>query len=392
MPDSQMHGTDAGATASPLRWGEGLARALVAHSGDIILILSAEHVCLFASAAVWGRLGYTPEAVLGQNVIPLHHPEDLPRAAEMLAAAALHPGQPARCTVRIQHRDGSWRWMAVTATNGLADPEVRGIVCNLHDVSEEVEANLAMAEALQAQRIAREGGERLAAAKSDFLRLMGHEFKTPLTAIAGFAELMELDPSDGQGARESLAIIRSEVARMSRMIDDLLTADRLEASQVILQREPVDLNALVRQTVERMRGLDVQRQFELDLAPNLPLISADPDRLVQVIVNLVGNAVKFSPNGDPVRVVTEASAGSVCLQVSDRGLGISPRKLPALFTRYEREGRMETRGISGAGLGLSIVREIAELHGGEAWAESVEGEGSTFSVRLVVEGERGRGG
>ncbi len=102
-----------------------------------------------------------------------------------------------------------------------------------------------------------------------------------------------------------------------------------------------------------------------------------------MIVNLVGNAVKFSPNGAPVRVVTEGAPDGVTLRVTDHGLGISPRALPALFTRYERAGAADARGIGGAGLGLSIVREIAELHGGEAWAESEEGKGSTVSVRLL---------
>ena len=371
-----------GTLDTPLVWGEGLARALVAHSADIILVLTADHICRFANPAVRDRLGFAPHEVLGQDVIPLHHPDDLPRAAAMLAEAAAHPGQPAHCEVRLRHRDGSWRWMAVIATNRLDDSDVRGIVCNLRDVTERTESALAAEAALRAQETAHHDLERVAAAKSDFLRLLGHEFKTPLTVIAGNAELLERILGDDDFGSESTRAIRDEAHRLARLINDLLLLDQMEVTELVLRRQEVDLNALVEETIERLRGLAREREFHVVLAPDLVPMAIDPERIRQVLINLIGNAVKFSPCGGPVVVTTTQEPGGILLSVRDEGLGIPPEALPTVFDRYRRVQTGSARGITGTGLGLTIVREIVRLHGGEVWAESVEGQGSTFHVRL----------
>jgi cell cycle sensor histidine kinase DivJ len=373
-----------GEAAAPLEWGDDLARALVAHSADILLVLSAEHRCLFANPALRDVLGYQPESVRGADVVPLHHPDDLPRVADMLVAAAARPGHAARCETRIRHTDGSWRWMAVVATNRLADPAVRGIICNLRDITERREAAIATEAALHAQEIAARDLLQIAAAKSDFLRLLGHEFKTPLTAIAGFAELMELELPGNENVLESTRVIRDEARRLAALIDDLLLLDQMEATRLVLRRQLVDLNALAMETVERLSGLSADHEMRFALAPELPLIDADRERIAQAILNLVGNAIKYSPGGGAITILTHGGKESVVLSVADEGIGVPADELPSLFTRYRRARSGAARGIAGTGLGLAIVREIARLHGGEAWAESVEGEGSTFFLRLPI--------
>ena len=369
---------------STLPWGEGMARALVAHAADIILVLTEDHFCRFANPVILDRLGYTPDQVLGQNVIPLHHPDDLPRAGAMLDAAAAHPGVPARCEVRLQHHDGSWRWMSVIAVNRLADPEIGGIVCTLHDITERMEANLATREALRAQERAHQEQHRLAEAKSHFLRLLGHEFKTPLTAIAGNAELITIEAPGQEGVLESAQVIRSEAHRLARLIDNLLLLDRIEATELTISRAPIDLNAVIADTVGRLRAIDVNCEIHLALERQAPPVPADPERIAQVVTNLVGNAVRYSPDGAPVTVVTELLADEVEIRVVDRGIGIPADDLEAIFHRYQRSRSGLARGVSGTGLGLSIVREIVQLHGGAVWAESQEGEGSIFYVRLPL--------
>ena len=369
---------------SMLPWGEGMARALVAHAADIILVLTEDHFCRFANPVILDRLGYTPEQVLGQNVIPLHHPDDLPRAGAMLDAAAAHPGVPAHCEVRLKHHDGNWRWMSVIAVNRLADPEIGGIVCTLHDITERMEANLATREALLAQEHAHQEQHRLAEAKSHFLRLLGHEFKTPLTAIAGNAELITIEAPGQAGVLESAQAIRSEAHRLARLIDNLLLLDRIEATELTISRAPIDLNAVIADTVGRLRAIDVNCEIHLALERQAPPVPADPERIAQVVTNLVGNAVRYSPDGAPVTVVTELLADEVEIRVVDRGIGIPADDLEAIFHRYQRSRSGLARGVSGTGLGLSIVREIVQLHGGAVWAESQEGEGSIFYVRLPL--------
>ena len=372
------------ANESSLPWGEGMARALVAHAADIILVLTEDHFCRFANPIVLDRLGYTPDQVLGQNVIPLHHPDDLPRAAAMLQAAAAHPGVPAQCEVRLKHRDGTWRWMSVIAVNRIGDPAIGGIVCTLHDITERMEASLAAREALRAQERAHQEQQRLADAKSHFLRLLGHEFKTPLTAIAGNAELIAIEAPGQEGVQESAQVIRSEARRLARLIDDLLLLDRIEATELTISRTLIDLNAVIADTVGRLRALDVTRDIHLSLARQLPPVPADPERIEQVVTNLVGNAVRYSPEGELVTVTTELRPTDVEIRVIDRGIGIPADDLETIFHRYQRSRSGIAAGVSGTGLGLSIVREIVKLHGGTVWAESREGAGSTFCVRLPL--------
>lgn len=373
------------ATFEPtLPWGERMARALVAHAADIILVLTEDHRCRFANPIIQERLGYTPEEVLGQNVIPLHHPDDLPRAGAMLEAAAADPGAPARCEARLLHRDGSWRWMSVIAVNRVADPAIGGIVCTLHDITERMEANLAVRESLLAEERASQEQHRLADAKGHFLRLLGHEFKTPLTAIVGNADLIAIEAPDHAGVLESAEVIRSEARRLARLIDDLLLLDRIDATELTISRAPIDLNAVVADTVDRLRALDAGRDICLTLAQHLPPVPADPERIAQVVTNLVGNAVRFSPDGEPVAVRTERLPDAVEIRVIDRGIGIPEDDLESIFHLYQRSQSGLARGVSGTGLGLSIVREIVALHGGVVWAESREGVGSTFCVRLPL--------
>src|SRR3954447_974798 len=190
-----------------LRWSQDLARALVDHSWDVILVLTADHRCLFANPAIRDRLGYEPDEVLGQNVVPLHHPDDLPCVVGMLTEAAAHPGSPAHCHARLLHRDGFWRWMSVTAANRLADSSVQGIICNLHDVTVLTEAAATAETASRAQAEAMGSLERVSMAKSEYLRLLAHEFKTPLAVVAGNAELAAMESPDRPGVLESTTAI-----------------------------------------------------------------------------------------------------------------------------------------------------------------------------------------
>ncbi|MCC7023942.1 MAG: PAS domain S-box protein, partial [Thermomicrobiales bacterium] len=177
----------------------------------------------------------------------------------MLVEAADRPVHAARCEMRIRHADGSWRWMAVVATNRLADPAVRGIICNLRDITERHEAALAEA-SLCAREIAARDLHQIAAAKSDFLRLLGHEFKTPLTVIAGFAELIELELPGNENVLESTRVIRDEARRLVALIDDLLLLDQMEAT-------PADPAARVGRSQRARYGKRGTAERDRDSAP-----------------------------------------------------------------------------------------------------------------------------
>jgi signal transduction histidine kinase len=176
--------------------------------------------------------------------------------------------------------------------------------------------------------------------------------------------------------------IFSDAQRLNRMINEMLDLDRMEAGKIRLQPKPVDMNTLVRMVVDRARASSNNHVLRIELDQALPIINADPDRLIQVISNLINNAVKYSPDGGEVTISTTADNGDVHVAVRDHGVGIPPEFIDRLFGRYERFESNRTSQVVGTGLGLAISRQIIELHGGKIWVESTVGEGSTFQFTV----------
>jgi signal transduction histidine kinase len=166
------------------------------------------------------------------------------------------------------------------------------------------------------------------------------------------------------------------------MITEMLDLDKMESGRMQLHREPVDLNAIVSDAVAQVRPNAPQHPVSLRLDPKLGEMSGDRDKLVQVMANLLSNAVKYSPNGGEIVVSTRVEGNDAHVAVRDHGIGIPSAALETIFERYGRVESVATRHIQGTGLGLPIVRQIVQLHGGAVWAESTVGEGSVFHVRL----------
>jgi signal transduction histidine kinase len=245
-------------------------------------------------------------------------------------------------------------------------------------------AALTNAEAFERQRIALEQLERVNRAKSEFVSIVSHEFRTPLTGIQGFSEMMRDEDLSMPEMKEYAADINKDAMRLTRMINEMLDLDRMEAGRITLHREPTDVNAVVADAASRVRPNAPGHPITLALEPGLPSLSADPDRLMQIVANLLSNAVKYSPTGGEIVVTTALDREDIHLSVADHGIGIPPDKLQDVWERYSRVETDTTRGIQGTGLGLAIVRLIVNMHGGRAWAESSVGRGSTFHVLLPL--------
>ncbi|MDQ2951719.1 MAG: ATP-binding protein [Chloroflexota bacterium] len=245
-------------------------------------------------------------------------------------------------------------------------------------------AALTNAEAFERQRVAMEQLERLNRAKSEFVSIVSHEFRTPLTGIQGFSEMMRDEDLSMPEMKEYSADINKDAMRLTRMINEMLDLDRMESGRMTLHREPTDVNALVSDAAARVRPNAPGHPITLELEPGLPSLSADHDRLMQVVANLLSNAVKYSPTGGEIMVTTALDGQGIQLSVADHGIGIPPEKLEDVWERYSRIETDKTRGIQGTGLGLPIVRLIVTMHGGRTWAESAIGRGSTFHVSLPL--------
>jgi signal transduction histidine kinase len=227
-----------------------------------------------------------------------------------------------------------------------------------------------------------ESEQRARLERDEFLSLVTHEIKNPLTSITGYTEFAEdaVKNNDAEGALESLTIVRSEARRILRLAEDLLDASRMTAGRFSVQMEQVDLPAIVAQIANRY-AVTTGRDIAVDVPRDFPRVVGDSMRLSQVVENLISNAVKYSPERSPIRISLHAEDSRVLVSVSDQGPGISREKIPLIFERFYR---VEENGtvVKGTGLGLFITREIVKMHGGSISVNSKEGEGSTFTVQL----------
>ncbi len=229
------------------------------------------------------------------------------------------------------------------------------------------------------------GLERLNGLKSEFVSLVSHEFRTALTGIQGFAELMRESDMEPAEVKSLSNDIFNDAARMNRLITDMLDVDRMEAGRMTFRLAPVDINATILETVDRAKSTTSRHNLTTDLDASIPPIAADSDRLIQVLSNLPSNAIKYSPGGGDVVVTSRKQDGAVEVSVKDQGKGIPADSIDRLFERFERvEDHLSAKTV-GTGLGLAIARRIVEGQGGRIWVHSEVGVGSEFHFSLPIQ-------
>ncbi len=221
-------------------------------------------------------------------------------------------------------------------------------------------------------------------AREEYLSLISHDLRQPLTSIIGAAQWLQQRPSLAESAREAAMASRIVVSarRMNAMIQNLVESARFEAGTVELQKEPVDLASVTLDVTGRVGSRDDQARLRVEVPEPVPPVLASPEQMERVLVNLISNALKYSPDEQPVVVRIGQAAGKATVSVIDRGIGIAAEDIPYLFQRYFRARAGGTR--EGLGLGLYIARLIVEAHGGMIWVESEPGKGSTFSFSLPL--------
>jgi signal transduction histidine kinase len=286
-----------------------------------------------------------------------------------IAATPLRIGGRFAASLALMQTDRAREWTADDAR--LID-----------SVAQELRAAIAAAEAFEQQRKAVAELERLNRAKSDFVSIVSHEFRTPLTGIQGFSEMMQSEDLTLDEMREYAGDINKDAHRLNRMITEMLDLDKMESGRMEIHREPVDLNEIVSEAADRIRPTAPQHPLALRLDPMVGEVSGDRDKLTQVMANLLSNAVKYSPDGGEIVLSTRLEGNTAHIVVRDHGMGIPKAALETIFERYGRVESIATRRIQGTGLGLPIVRQIVQLHGGAVWVESSVGEGSVFHVTL----------
>jgi PAS domain S-box-containing protein len=355
-------------------------RKMIEHIDDTISLIDENGALLDTSGRYRDTLGYPKEFWATRTIFDVLHPDDALSVLAMRDDVVQEPGRHVTGEYRVRNVDGGYETIEVHAVNLLDDPDVGGIVITSRNITAR---NTMLAE------IAARRDEAIAQAdlRTRLIATVSHELRNPLHAMGGLSELLATGdlPSEMAGLA---ATLHRQILGLNRVIDDLLETTRLDIGVIELKSEPMALRGLIDDIVLLGRSLADGRAVEVSASVGAavpPAIVADPSRLRQVLGNLVGNAVKFTDTGHvQLRVHSDSTAGADTLvfEVVDTGRGIPVHQLDDVFEPFSTASTGGTR--VGAGLGLSIVRQIVELMGGSTSLSSEVGLGSTFVVRIPL--------
>jgi PAS domain S-box-containing protein len=347
----------------------------------------------FVSGHLRTMLGYEPDewTKVPNFWLTVVHPDDRERAASE-ARAIFESGRGGRSEFRWVHRDGHVVWVEahsmVIRDHSGRPVGMRGVTL---DVTERKRLERDLDDLLRREQHAREEAVRANQLKDEFLATLSHELRTPLNAVLGYAQMLRQGAIEPARRDHALKIVERNAASLSQLVSDVLDISRIAAGKVRLRLETVDVRAVLSEAVLTVRpaaeakGVRLQVHDGLDMRP----VQADPDRLQQIVWNLLSNAVRFTPSGGKVDVSLTAGDSHLEITVADTGIGISPEFLPHVFDRFRQADNRIAREHGGLGLGLAITRELVELHGGTIRASSDGADrGATFTVRIPAASAR----
>jgi PAS domain S-box-containing protein len=334
---------------------------------DGIIVTDARGAVTVANAAAAAILG-VPAAELTGSVLADRLASAFPERADDLAAR-LTRRLPQVVTEARRGRETAEGVVRIARSRVAGPPGTERDVWTLQDVTQ--------------QKLVEEG-------RNQFVLTATHELRTPLTNIKALAETIALeDDIDVEEQKRFCNMINTEATRLSRFVDDLLDLNQLEAGAMTVTRGETDLGRLLGEVVEHVRP-EVERKridFAAALPPKYPKLKLDKDKFTGALVNLLGNAVKYTPEGGRVRLQVAAEEGELVLTVEDSGIGIAADELPRIFEKFYRSADERVRDVTGSGLGLAFTQEVVRRHGGRIAVSSELDKGSRFTVRLPLERE-----
>jgi PAS domain S-box-containing protein len=266
-----------------------------------------------------------------------------------------------------------------------------GVLVTAHDITERKAAEEQRAlllifeqQARATQVAANEQLQHVNELQKNFISTMSHEFRTTLTGIMGFSNLLQEQEWSSEDVKDYATTINTDAQRLNRMINGLLDMGQIQAGKMTLHLEQLDITLLLKEVVERTR-ITTSHSILLNQDASSIVVKGDRDKLIQVMTNLLSNAIKYSPQEGDILVTSQMEGHSIHVCVQDQGIGIPRDALERIFVPYNRVDSEKTRYIQGTGLGLAIVREVIMLHGGHIWAESTLGQGSQFHFTLPIQ-------
>jgi PAS domain S-box-containing protein len=343
--------------------------AIIEHSADGVMIVDPELRILVFNRALSQMTGWPSDQAIGKpcyQVLALEHPSGRELCSAEPGNSTFDDDEPWVVEGELCRPAGSRIAVRVTYSP-LYDEEGRlsHVLANVVDITSFREA------------------EEM---KSTFISVISHELKTPVSLIKGYASTLAREDADWdrETVREGLQVIGEESDRLNSLINNLLDASRIQAGGFRLERSAVSIPRLAGKVVENFRLQTATHRFVLDFAQDFPLISGDEERLRQVFNNLIGNAIKYAPEGGEIRIGGWSDGNGVTVYVADQGIGIPPEEQGRLFERFYRVDSSLRRKTQGAGLGLYLCRSIIEAHGGRIWLRSEPGKGTTVFFALPL--------
>lgn len=375
-----------------LRSSEELVRTIAENSTQGLAMIDARGYCTYANLAWLDMTGYTAEEIGAKPLHDLVHHHYPDGRVYPMEECPIDRALPENFDVRAHEdlffrKDGTTFPVLVAASPIFKDARPVSTVIEIRDVTEARRAEAERERLLESERAARVEAERASRMKDDFLATLSHELRTPLNAILGWSQVLARGGRDDGDLAKGLRTIERNARVQTQIIEDLLDMSRITSGKVRLDVQRVDLDEIVRLAVETVqpsadaKGIRVQSVLDPHAGP----VSGDPNRLQQVFWNLLSNAVKFTPKGGRVQVLLERVDSDVEVSVIDTGEGIGPEFLPHVFDRFRQADPTTTRRHGGLGLGLSIAKQLVELHGGSVRVKSLgTGQGATFVVALPL--------
>ncbi|HVE52112.1 MAG TPA: response regulator, partial [Ramlibacter sp.] len=366
-----------------LRRSEQRFRAIYDQAQSGIALLDEQTRFADVNPAMLRMLGRSRDALLGHPISDFAPPEWRARVAQHLSSAAAG-GAPWRGEFPLRTAGGESVYLEWSVSSHV-EPGVR--IAIAIDVSERYELEQRRRDVLEREQAARQEAERHSRTKDDFIAVLSHELRTPLNAIIGWVHILRRRGTTPEAAK-GLEAIERNVKTQARIISDILDVSRINSGKLRLDREWTDASELVTSSIDALSGSigEKKLQVETDLEGAHQPVFVDPARYQQIFWNLMTNAIKFSPEGGRVQVSLQRHADRLLLEVRDFGQGIKGDFLPHLFDRFTQSDSPGNRRHGGLGLGLSIVKHLVDLHGGQVAAESAgAGQGTRMRVDLPAE-------
>lgn len=368
-------------------------RAIAAAPNGIVIAdaLAADWPLIYVNPAFERITGYTADEVLGHNARLIAHASEADGEERRRLRDAIKRGVGCRVTLRNRRKDGTSFWNMITVApvrdaNGL----LTHFVGVQQDVTEAQEASDLMQAAKAKTDEANAQLSRAARLKDEFLAAMSHELRTPLNGILGFTQALQesIYGELAERQRDSIRSIEESSRHLLALINDILDLSKIEAGKLTLELEDVDVEMAAQSSLRVVRELAVRKRIRLNLGVHteVEFVRVDQRRLKQILVNLLSNAVKFTPEGGSVgiEVASHPSEPAIVFDVVDSGIGIAPADVPKLFQAFVQVDSRLARRYEGTGLGLALVKRLAEMHGGTVAVQSEPGQGSRFSVKLPI--------